>query len=212
MDERAQAERRAWRLALLLTGRRAAADAVTLAALASQPDLLALPEVRRDRLVLLRAREWAQGAPMGGRGTLERMRAGHQRERGVPFEPEAVFQGVANAGIQLALALGRQSLEAWALHRIEGLELREVARSMDCSTQAAARYLDDAETRLSSSMGADYTDAMNAIRAQALSSDPGPMLQRRRTRVLRARMARHIAIAAVLVAGLAVVGLWLLGR
>lgn len=215
IPEPTPAEQRAWRLALLLTGDAASADRIAISVLEAQPDLEALEPMRRDRLVILRAREDASGqlgAPAVG--FADRLRAGHLRKRGVEdaSEPAPAFDGLANALLQLSLRRPRQQHEALMLHRVEGMELRDTARAMDCSTTAAARHIDEAERAIAEAMGADYPGAGAMLREQAANATPGEEVVR--VRVMLAKMRRFrtvmLALITLLLIGGCAVAVWLL--
>ncbi|MFG0274504.1 MAG: hypothetical protein ACF8QF_05555 [Phycisphaerales bacterium] len=211
------AERRAWRLALLLTGDAAGADAVAVRVLEAQPDLDAIEPMRRDRLVVLRAREHATGQlAQPAVGFADRLRAGHLRRRGVDAEaetaPAQAFSGLANALMQFSLRRPRQQHEALMLHRVEGMELRDTARAMDCSTTAAARHLDEAERVIADTMGADYPTAGAALREQSAEATPGDEVVRVRVLMAKMRRIRTVLLAAItlLLIGACAVTVWLL--
>jgi len=212
------AERRAWRIALLLTGDAARADAGMVSVLAAQPDLEAIPPARRDRLVLLRAREsLAGGLSKPSIGLLERLRTAHLQRRGdeaAPASRDAVFSAVANALLQFSLRTPHQRHEALMLHRVEGMDLRQTARAMDCSTTAAARHLEAAEQAVAEAMGRDYTRASAMLRAQAREATPGPSVHRTRRVVLRRRRWKRAAMWVTTLALLGAVawGAWWLLR
>lgn len=213
-----EADRRAWRIALLLTGDAGRADAVMVRVLAAQPELEAIPPSRRDRLVLLRAREtMAGGARKPPIGLLERVRTAHLQRRGdeeAAAQREGVFSGVANALLQFSLRTPHQRHEALMLHRVEGMDLRETARAMDCSTTAAARHIEAAEQAVAEAMGQDYTRASAMLRAQAREAAPGPSVLRTRRVVLRRRRWRRIAmwITTLALLGAVAWGAWWLLR
>lgn len=217
LPEPTQAERRAWRLALLLTGSPAAADRVVLRVLDAQPDLDALEPIRRDRLVVLRAREEDTRPSNPPRpGFAERVRAAHLQRRGVTPAEEAderhPFDGVANALLQLSRRLPRQQHEAIMLHRVEGFELRDTARAMDCSTTAAARHLDEAERVVAETMGRDYTAAGRMLRRQAIDAPTGEVVVRMRVAIERFKRVRTIILSVIIVLVLAAcaIAAWLL--
>jgi RNA polymerase sigma-70 factor (ECF subfamily) len=211
------AEARAWRLALLLTGAADAADRIMLRVLDAQPDLDTVEPVRRDRLVILRAREEAYGATNTPRpGFAERVRAAHLERRGVTpadaSDDRRPFEGVANALLQLSMRLPRQQHEALMLHRVEGLELRQTARAMDCSTTAAARHLDEAERVIAESMGRDYASAGQMLRRQAHEAPVGEVVVRMRVVMERRQRVRVAILSAIVVVllGACAVAAWLL--
>jgi predicted DNA-binding protein (UPF0251 family) len=217
LPEPTKAEARAWRLALLLTGSADAADRVMLCVLGAQPDLEALDPSRRDRLVVLRSREEAYRPTNPPRpGFAERVRAAHLERRGVTPTDEAddrrPFEGVANALLQLSRRLPRQQHEALVLHRVEGLELRQTARAMDCSTTAAARHLDEAERVIAESMGRDYASAGQMLHRQAHEAPVGEVVVRMRVAIERRRRVRTIILGLVVVGlvGACGIAVWLL--
>ena len=217
LPEPTNAERRAWRLALLLTGSPGAAERVILRVLDAQPDLEAVEPSRRDRLVILRAREETASASNPPRPAFaERVRAAHMQRRGVTPTDDAderpPFEGVANALLQLSRRLPRQQHEALMLHRVEGLELRQTARAMDCSTTAAARHLDEAERVIAETMGLDYAEAGAMLHRQARDAPVGEVVLRMRVVIERRRRVRTIVLSLVVLVALAAcaVAAWLL--
>lgn len=230
------AERRAWRLAVLLTGDADVATRITESALESQPRLGDLPQSRVDRLIILRAREWAQAAgafhtrpgsrPGSGprRPLLTRLRESHRAARGqrrqnasaeAPDQPDErsdplqLFAGDA-APLRAALRdLTRQGQEAWILHELDGKDLLETARAMDCSRSAAARHIERARGAITERLGDKRRRATHALRAQAHALDPGVFISRRRAKVRRRRLARAIGLGfGLLVVGAAIWMIW----
>lgn len=206
-------QRRAWRLALLVTGRSDLADAALLAAMRRRVALRTMPEQRRDRLTLICVREIVGEAAMHRPGFLERLRAAHRGKRGaepcaVAENPQAVFEGLAADGAEAMRALREQPREAWALHRVLNMDLRDVARAMDCSKTAAARHLEEAESAMAGSLGASYIETIEALRTQSDAARPGSIVQEsiaaQRTGRWIARVV--VALLAILLTAAAVAG------
>ncbi len=141
---RAACERRAYRLATLLTGDPSKALGVLEAVERSQPDLRAIADARLDRLTILRSREVTAG----------------------PLPAEALGADAAGAIAGLAV----QPREAWLLIRTYGLPLRETARAMDCSVTATKRHIELADRQMASILdGHGVAGAIEALRAYSKS-------------------------------------------
>jgi len=141
---RAACERRAYRLATLLTGDPVGAVRVLEAIERSQPDLRAIASARLDRLTILRSREVTAG----------------------PLPAEALGADAARAIADLAT----QPREAWLLIRAYGLPLRETARAMDCSVTATKRHIELADRRMAAILDGDGdVRAIEALRAYSKS-------------------------------------------
>lgn len=199
MGSREVCERRAWRLAALLTGDRRSAGWVVARALDAQPDLTRLPDARLDRLVILRSRELAEGAARRRRrrpGALTRLRAGHRARRGVGKAPTheggvgaAIFHGDAAPAAVALRTMPHQAMEAWILHELDGRDMMDVGRAMDCSKAAAANHLDTAMNHMRMALAEGLKPGVEALRQQAAALDPAPFLeQRRQARRHRARL------------------------
>lgn len=120
--DREACERRAYRLAVLLTGHRLAATRVIDAVTDAQPRPERLDGVRLDRLTVLHARE---------------------------LEPAMLVDAGLPPRAAAALAdLPEQAREAWVLRRVFLEEERDAARAMDCSRSAHARHLEAADAAL----------------------------------------------------------------
>ncbi len=176
MVQRDALERRIYRLALLLTGDRDGAVAVIDEVLRSRADLSALDSAHLDRLTVLRSREMRPDR----RGAVGAM----------------VQDGVA-APVAAALdALAVQQREAWALHRVYCVPIRETSRAMDCSTAAVQRHLDAAEAAMVARLGFEGAEAAALeLRAYSLTLDVPPFYRRRRTLRRRRRRALVVLLA-----------------
>ncbi|MHC4976742.1 MAG: RNA polymerase sigma factor [Planctomycetota bacterium] len=200
----AQSEQIAQRVALLLTADSTRADDVLGVVLASQPDLRHVDIARVRRLVILRAREDRFGSPPRKKPWLVRVRERHLRARGeaLPAEqqpPTEVFDGIALVAFRACERLDRQQMEAWLLHRVEDLDLRQAARAMDCSTSALQRHLERAEASLGQTLGGEYVEAIERLRAQSRGVETLPSLRWMRDRVRRSRATRRVVVGIALV-------------
>jgi len=141
---RAACERRAYRLATLLTGDPSTAVGVLEAVERSQPDLRAIDSTRLDRLTIFRSRDVTAG----------------------PLPAEALPARAAGALADLAA----QPREAWVLIRAYGLPLRDTARAMDCSVTATRRHIEFADQRMAAILdGHGVAGAIEALRAYSKS-------------------------------------------
>ncbi|MFG0258070.1 MAG: sigma factor-like helix-turn-helix DNA-binding protein [Phycisphaerales bacterium JB043] len=197
-----QSELIAQRLALLLTGDEARADAVLGVVLASQADLDAIEIARVRRLVILRSREESLTREPTSRPWFERVRARHLQARGEHREERSdtrpeVFDGIALVALRACERLDRQQMEAWLLHRVEDLDLRQAARAMDCSTSALQRHLERAEESLTRTLGGEYVEAIDSLRAQSRRERVLASLLWTRERLRRARTLRRVVVMGV---------------
>ncbi|MFG0284311.1 MAG: hypothetical protein ACF8R7_07800 [Phycisphaerales bacterium JB039] len=129
---RRSAEARAWRLALLLTRDAEQAAEVAIQVRKAQPRLERLDPRRLDRLVVLRSREVAQ----------------RRRRRAAPAADAAPAPERVRPLLDALRRLGHQVQEAWIFARVDELGEIEMARAMDCSKSAAARFLAEADSAL----------------------------------------------------------------
>jgi hypothetical protein len=186
MLDREACERRVYRLAALLTGNPREALRVISAVVGAQPDLRRLDDAHMDRLTVLRSREIAPAILAD------------------PSIPRPVAEGLA--------ALTAQQREAWVFNHVYRLELREMARAMDCSTRAAQRHLDLAEQAMGQATGGQPEAAARALLRYAMSLEVPEFYRARRRRRLRlrriVRIAAIVLIAALLTAAFGIVG-WL---
>lgn len=181
---RAACERRAYRLATLLTGDPAGAVGVLEAVERSQPDLRAMDSARLDRLTVLRSREVQPG----------------------PLPAEALPPAAARA----IADLGAQPREAWLLVRAYGLPLRETAKAMDCSVTATTRHIERADDVLASSLGGKgVAGAIEALRTYSKSlSLPEHYVVRRARRRRNKRVLALILLILLVILFMAVID-WL---
>lgn len=117
-----------YRLAVLLTGNPKLAAGVITAVVDAQPDLRKLDNQHMDRLTVLRSREIRPG---------------------VLIDQPHVPREVAEALSQLPL----QQREAWVFARVYRMELRDLARAMDCSVTATQRHLELADEATAGALG-----------------------------------------------------------
>lgn len=197
-----QSEAIAQRLALLLTGECSRADAVMSEVMLSQPVLALMQTARIRRLVILRARDIAGLRTRTAKPWLMRVREAQHRARGVEKATDAevsteVFVDLALIAFKAASMLERQPMEAWLLHRVEDLELRQVARAMDCSTNAVQRHLEQAEGSLGQTLGGEYAQAIEQLREQSRRVEALPSLRRSWERRIRRRSVRLWSVRVV---------------
>ena len=186
---RAACERRAYRLATLLTGDPVAAVGVVEAMVRAQPDLRVLDTARLDRLTVLRSREITAVAL------------------------RAPALDVAAAGALASLA--EQPREAWLLARTYGLTPRETARAMDCSVTATARHVeraDDVMARVlggSAGPGHGVVGAIEALRAYSESLQLPPHYVARQRRLRRRKRVLAMVLLVALALAVMVIADWL---
>ena len=185
-QSRRSAEARAWRLALLLTRDAEQAAEVAIQVRKAQPKLERLDPRRLDRLVVLRSREVAQ----------------RRRRRPTPAQEAAPPPEQVRALLDALRRLGHQVQEAWIFARVDELGEIEMARSMDCSKSAAARFLAEADSALAESPG-DLPARIEALRAWLASLAPQEAIEARRAVHRRRRRIKAAAwlIGAALAAG-----------
>jgi hypothetical protein len=177
MLDREACERRVYRLAALLTGNPVAATRVIRAVVGAQPDLRALDDAHMDRLTVLRSREIA---------------------------PAILADASIPRPVAAALAdLTAQQREAWVFAHVYRLDLREMARAMDCSTRAAQRHLDLADAGMGKMAGGEIRQAGEALVRYTMSLDVPAFYRARSRRRRRMRLAIRIAGLVLLIAVLA---------
>lgn len=183
--DRAACERRAYRLATLLTGDPVAAMGVVESMVRSRPDLRVLDTARLDRLTVLRSRE---------------------------ITPGALHAPALNADAAGALAsLAAQPREAWLLARTYGLTQRETARAMDCSVTAIARHVERADEVMARTLGGSegpghgVVGAIEALRAYSDSLQlPQHYVARQRRLGRRKRVLAMVLLVALALAVMAI--------
>ncbi len=180
MRDRQSCERRAYRLAALLTGSPVAAVGVMEAAIEAQPDLQRLDGAHLDRLTVLRSREVEASAMVD----------------------DAVPRAVAEA----LASLPSQHREAWVFVNVYRLPQRQTARAMDCSVTATQRHLALAEEAMAKRLGDGARDAHASLLRYSMALEVPEFYRagRRRRRRLRRLMVAVVA-AAILVAMMEVV-------
>lgn len=161
---------------------------VLRAVVTSAVDLVRLDGAHLDRLTVLRAREVAARSDAPAEGPLARI-----------------------------AILPMQAREAWTLAEVYGLPAREVARAMDCSTDAIRRHLATATDALAAARPEDEPAAALTAILRRWSMQQAPSIAVARRVHLR-RYARHalrillpVLGALVLFGGLAAIVWWLLG-
>jgi DNA-directed RNA polymerase specialized sigma24 family protein len=206
-NARSAAQARAWRLALLLTGAEDLATEVAIQVRRAQPKLEALDPRRLDRLIVLRSREVVQRASR------------HASGASTSAAPDAAAEAPpdARALLQALAAIEEQPREAWILARIDGLDEIEVARSMDCSKTAAARFLTEADAATvgggdgsASSLG-NLGDRIEAVRRWLDSLSPQEAIEARLIRHRRRRvwLGVWLLAAAALITAVVLLLAWL---
>ncbi len=185
--DRASCERRAYRLATLLTGDPVAAMGVVEAMVRVQRDLRVLDTARLDRLTVLRSRE---------------------------VTPRALCAAAMDADAAGALAsLAVQPREAWLLSRTYGLTRREPARAMDCSVTATARHVERADDVMARMLGGPdgpcrgVVGAIEALRVYSGSLALPPLyLARQRRHRRRRQLLAMVLLVATALAVMAIAG------
>lgn len=177
MLDRAACERRVYRLATLLTGNPVAATKVITRVVDAQPDLRKLDAAHMDRLTVLRSREIAAGS----------------------LADESIPRAAADA----LAALNPQQREAWVFARVYRVDLREMARAMDCSTTATQNHLDRAEEAMGRAEG-----AAEAILRYSMSLDVPEFFKARRAKRRTIRIVLRLLLAAVIIIALAIAYFW----
>lgn len=175
--DRAACERRVYRLATLLTGNPKLATGVITAVVDAQPDVSRLDGPHMDRLTVLRSREIRSGVL-----------------HVAPDVPRGVSEALAD--------LPEQQREAWVFARVYRMDLREMARAMDCSTSATAMHLQLADQVMAERLGvAAAAEAPAQLLAFTLDLDvPAFYRSARRTRKTVKWIVILVGIIVILVA------------
>ena len=171
MDARDAFERRAARLAILLTDDRELAAAALADVVRTHTDLERVGETMVERSIVQACR--ARGRARGGASPVD-----------------AAARGDGLRLWQAARALDSQEWEAWVLREVEGEDEIRVARAMDSSKNAIAEvHLGPAVKRLRAGFDTPegYDAALAALRTSLDAIDPMPVLE-------RAREARDAAV------------------
>lgn len=213
-NARSAAQIRAWRLALLLTGAEDLAAEVAVQVLRAQPKLETLDPRRVDRLTVIRSREVVH--------TARRRRSSRAPTSAAP---DAALEAPGAARLLLAAlaALEEQPREAWIFARLDNLDPVEVARSMDCSKTATARYLTEADTAIARAFraaeageagalapaGADLPSHMRAVRDWLATLSPYESIEARLA-IHRRRKRIWLGVWLLLAAAIVTAGLLLL--
>lgn len=179
MDAREAFERRAARLAMLLTDDRERASAAMADMLRAHTDLARVGETMVERSIVQACR--AQGRAGDARSPVGTLMAGDAAD-------------LWNA----ARRLDSQEWEAWVLREVEGEDEIRVARAMDSSKHAIAEvHLGPAVRRLRAGFpkAGGYDAALAALRASLDGIDPGPVLEAGRAARDRAVMRRRVITA-----------------
>lgn len=171
-------ERRAWRLAYLLTGNGAAASRVLGRVAAASAHVPRNDPARLDRLVIVHVRELAK-----------------RRRPALEPAPSGSAEAGVSGAMRALLGLPEQPREAWVLSRLDGLDGIRMSRAMDCSRTAAERHLAAADEGMRARLGEGVDAAVGALRAFADALDPGPAVEVHRSRERRKRRVRTAMIA-----------------
>lgn len=180
-------QRRAWRLALLLTGDASRAGDVVRAARRALRHGAPPDAAQLDRLIIQQLRVAARRRP--------RTTQPHPQ----PTDPSA------RRLLEALHALPQQPREAWVLRRIDRLDERHTARAMDCSRTAAERHLAAADRALTSQLDQTLDAATTALQAWA---DHLPVDELMEATAARAAHARRRRLAVSVAIGLGVVMLF----
>lgn len=188
-DRRLAYQRRAWRLAVMLSDSPAQARDLFEHLMRELPDIERLDPVRLDRMVIMRAREYQP--------PLEDQAAHPGAELGQPPADAATH------ALLLARTLPRQAMESWLLRHVDQMDDREIAKAMDCSMTALLRHLDVAEAHMREHLAGHFDHGTAALRDRTNQLDPMPEIERfeaaRRRRQL-IRRAGLLILLAILVA------------
>ncbi len=219
--------RRAWRLAVLLTGDTAVAEWL-IGDITRNTDLSALPSADHlDRLIILRTRETMRSDAASRRAPRKRkihlrlkdFRSAHAASRqsaetdeierpdpvptwgrqvtpaapGRPALNQPLMTGEAARASMVLHAIKRQLMEAWILTEIDGKNVLEMARAMDCSKQAVVRHAQEARKIMERELDERHNRAVADLRAAALGLDADDFIVRMRT-AKRARRVHTLAL------------------
>lgn len=204
-ERRGQYEAYVWRLAMLLTDDAVAAEWILNSILRSQPDLLRVGETRRDRMVVLRAREWARG-DNNPRSRRERERAVRRSSQQAGQAPHERFSGEAKQLWVAARQLDRQRFEAWLLLDVVGTPEIDASRSLDCSKSAMLNHAQAAREALMPLFDGDLSAAAARLRVQIQEWDAGPALEVARERRRQILLRRRITLAIWIIVLLLIMG------
>jgi hypothetical protein len=183
MLDRAACERRVYRLATLLSGAPGAAVRVIEAVIDAQPDLRRLDSAHMDRLTVLRSREIAAAT--------------------------LVDERIPPAAAEALAALTAQQREAWVLARVYRLQRREVARAMDCSINAIALHLEQAEAAMHAALGGEIGPAAEALLGYSMGLDVPAFYRARRRRRRRLRFVGRLLLVLLVAVLLGMLAWWI---
>ncbi len=215
-------ERRAWRLAMLLTGDAQAAEAVVRTCIDAQKNPGQLTSPSLDRLVVQAARNPHMTPAKRGfadrcRDRLAKAQADHRVRRGRPMlaieptanEAQTDFSPESRCILDVLRSLPHQQREAWILRQLDGVELIAATKAMDSSKTALARHLDLANEALRKELGDREADLVAALKRDADALDPEPFINRRRSsRASRRAWRLRVAITAILLAIVVGIVVW----
>lgn len=221
MDRLEAYERRAWRLAMLLTGGDDhAAEAVVRDCVDAQQSPERLPPARFDRLVIQasrspRRRPEPRRFRKRAKAALERAQAEHRVHRGRPRLDESNqqkessqqcrFSPLSERGLAALQSLKPQQRESWILRELDDVDLIEASKSMDCSKTALTRHLESAVAIMRETLGDNHDAVLHALKQDADALDPEPFIQRRKSRRARGR-TRQLVIWGFAASFIVVVG------
>ena len=184
MLNREACERRVYRLATLLTGNPVAATRVIESVVDAQPDLRRLDNTHMDRLTVLRSRELTPG--------------------------RLVVETVPPAAAEALALLTSQQREAWVFTHVYRIEMRDVARAMDCSVTATSRHLQVAEETVAERLGTAVEQAVEALLSYSMALDVPAFYRAARRRRRRRRLLTVIGAAGAALLAI-IAGLFWLG-
>ena len=189
-ERRAAFQRRAWRLAVMLSSDPAHAQELFDHLMRELPTIERLDPVRLDRMVIMRAREFEPEIEAAPRTMPPKL----------PDDPAA-------RALIAARVLPRQAREAWLLRHVDQMEDRDIAKAMDCSVTALLRHLEVAEQHMRDMLGDQFEPAATALRNRIAQRDPMPVIARWEARRRRGRFLRRI-VWLILLAALATAAWW----
>jgi len=182
MLDRAACERRVYRLAVLLTGNPISAVKVIGQVVDAQPDLSKLDSAHLDRLTVLRSREIKAAMLVDDR------------------VPRAVAAWLAD--------LDAQVREAWVFRRVYQLNDREMARAMDCSSQAGLRHLEQADRLEAERLAGLAPTAAPTLLSYSMQLDVPRFYRMEQRQRQQRRLAWFAIFFAVLAVGIALLLMW----
>ena len=125
------------------------------------------------------------------------------------IKPAVVVDDLVAVPVAEALAsLTAQQREAWVFARVYQLDMREMARAMDCSVTATQRHVEQADIQMRDRLGESAPKASEALRTYSMSIDVPRFYRIDRRRRARTRTAlKWMAIGGIAIV-LAALALW----